>query len=296
MLVEEAWRVAIRSRHYLTAQCLEAPCNSAWMLLYKSDSDINFLNATSLTRPAFQQLLRRLARFYYIPKSTSRGRPPKLRYHPQALDLVMSFYVGSMKQSSLCALFGVPPSTLSRTLRSVEESLTKARDGHHFLRGGWCIIWSRHNCPGSWNDPNTSLGFRMKLLDPKYYPDTKMNVVSDSAFPCLTAMAGRILTPLKNGDIDRILPSLRSSARTLHNAITSVHQAAEWGMRSVQKVYSRLSLPLPYDPPQLRGLCLNNLFRTANFRVRTVAISQIRTTSAGEMEVPAQLSKNALLL
>ncbi|KAE9161284.1 hypothetical protein PF004_g30879 [Phytophthora fragariae] len=44
----------MRSRYYLTAQCLEAPCNSAWMLLYKFGSDINFINATSLTRPAFQ--------------------------------------------------------------------------------------------------------------------------------------------------------------------------------------------------------------------------------------------------
>ncbi|KAE9025087.1 hypothetical protein PR002_g11278 [Phytophthora rubi] len=50
MLVEEAWRVAIRSRHYLTAQYLEAPCNSAWMLQYKSGSNVNFLNTTSLTR------------------------------------------------------------------------------------------------------------------------------------------------------------------------------------------------------------------------------------------------------
>ncbi|KAE9327043.1 hypothetical protein PR003_g16104 [Phytophthora rubi] len=138
MLVEEAWRVAIRSRHYLTAQYLEAPCNSAWMLQYKS------------------------------------------------------------------------------------------ADG--------CIIWSRHNCPGSWNDSDTSLGFRMKILDPKYCPSTKMNVVSDSAFPCSTAMGERILTPLKDEDIDRILPSLRSSARSLHNAITSVRQAVEWGMGSVQKV------------------------------------------------------------
>ncbi|KAE8970344.1 hypothetical protein PR003_g27914 [Phytophthora rubi] len=54
LLLEEAWRVAMRSRYYLTAQCLEAPCNSAWMLLYKFGSDINFINATSLTRPAFQ--------------------------------------------------------------------------------------------------------------------------------------------------------------------------------------------------------------------------------------------------
>ncbi|KAE8911794.1 hypothetical protein PF005_g5597 [Phytophthora fragariae] len=29
LLPEAAWRVAIRSRHYLTAQCLEASCNSA---------------------------------------------------------------------------------------------------------------------------------------------------------------------------------------------------------------------------------------------------------------------------
>lgn len=110
-----------------------------------------------------------------------------------------------------------------------------------------------------------------------------MNVVSDSAFPCSTELTGRILTPLKDGDIERILPSLRSSARTLHNAITSVRQAAEWGMGGMQKVYSRLNLPLPYDP-ELRGLRINNIFRLCNYRVRTVGISQIYTTFAGEME------------
>jgi hypothetical protein len=43
-----------------------------------------------------------------------------------------------------------------------------------------CIIWSRHNCPGSWNDSDTSLGFRLK---PNVCPDEQTNVVSDSAFP-----------------------------------------------------------------------------------------------------------------
>ncbi|KAG3175511.1 hypothetical protein PC128_g17703 [Phytophthora cactorum] len=111
-----------------------------------------------------------------------------------------------------------------------------------------CIIWSKLKCRGSRNGSNTSLGFRNKLLHPSYCPDQLMNVVSDSAFPCSTAMTGRILTPLKGGHIERILPSLRSYARTLHNAITSVRQAAEWGMRSVQKVYSRLNLPLSRNP------------------------------------------------
>ncbi|RAW33304.1 hypothetical protein PC110_g10354, partial [Phytophthora cactorum] len=83
-----------------------------------------------------------------------------------------------------------------------------------------CIIWARHNYPGSWNDSDTSLGFRNNLLDPTYCPDARMNVVSDSVFPCSTEMTGRILTPRKDGDLERILPSLRSSARTLHNVIT----------------------------------------------------------------------------
>ncbi|ETO58387.1 hypothetical protein F444_23237 [Phytophthora nicotianae P1976] len=146
-----------------------------------------------------------------------------------------------------------------------------------------CIVWSKHNCPGSWNDSDTSMEFRSKILDPVMCPDPRMNVVSDSAFSCSTTMAGRILTPLKDGDLDRIEPSLRSSARTLHNAITSVRQAAEWGMGSIQKVYCCLNLPLPYDP-ELRGMRLDNLFRLVNYRVRTVGISQIRTTFAGVLE------------
>ncbi|ETN16130.1 hypothetical protein PPTG_06346 [Phytophthora nicotianae INRA-310] len=259
-----------------------------------------------------------------------------------------------MELGTLCMLFGVPPSTLARTLKREEEALSKAlinfrptrilwpsptrqvelakliqereplleytfgfTDGKNFkvqqpsnadlqnaMYNGWlhsvfvtgticfaadgCIIWCKHNCPGSWNDSDTSLGFRNRLLDPKYCPDPRKNVVSDSAFPCSTEMTGRILTPLKDGDLERLTPSVRSSARTLYNAITSVRQAAEWGMGSVQKVYSRLNLPLPYDP-ELRGLRLNNLFRMANYRVRTVGISQIRTTFSGEMEVPTHL-------
>jgi hypothetical protein len=82
------------------------------------------------------------------------------------------------------------------------------------------------------------------------------------------------------------MPSLRSSARTRHSAITSVREAAEWGMGRMQKVYSRLNLPLPYDP-ELRGLRLNNIFHLANFRVRSVGISQIRTTFNGAMDFEA---------
>lgn len=50
VLMADAWRIAMRSRHYLTTKCLDAPSESAWMILYKYGNNVNFLNATSLTR------------------------------------------------------------------------------------------------------------------------------------------------------------------------------------------------------------------------------------------------------
>jgi hypothetical protein len=50
LLLVEAWRVAIPSRQYGTVECLDPPNISAWITLYTSGSDVNFLNVTSLTR------------------------------------------------------------------------------------------------------------------------------------------------------------------------------------------------------------------------------------------------------
>ncbi|KAG1690831.1 hypothetical protein DVH05_027433 [Phytophthora capsici] len=49
-LFNDAWKTAMRSQHYITAQCLENSINSAWIQLYKYGHDLNFLNTTSLTR------------------------------------------------------------------------------------------------------------------------------------------------------------------------------------------------------------------------------------------------------
>ncbi|EGZ28678.1 hypothetical protein PHYSODRAFT_476154 [Phytophthora sojae] len=137
LLLEQEWRVAMRSRQYLTTQCLDAPCAPAWMTLYEYGTDINFLNATSLTRSAFDQLLCRFCCFYYMRPLSSRGCPPKLCYLHQVMGLVLTFYVGSMDQSSLCITFGVPPSTLSRTLRKAEEALARALNGYAPARISW---------------------------------------------------------------------------------------------------------------------------------------------------------------
>ncbi|ETI30579.1 hypothetical protein, variant 1 [Phytophthora nicotianae P1569] len=152
-----------------------------------------------------------------------------------------------------------------------------------FVTGTLCfsadglIVWAKHNCPGSWNDGDMSLEFRRRLMDRELNPDRRFGVVADSAFPCADEMTGRILTPLKEGDLNRLVPSVREVAKSLSAAITSIRQAAECGVGSIEKVYHRLLLPLPYNQ-DLRRRRLDNLFRLANYRVRTVGISEIRTT------------------
>jgi hypothetical protein len=151
-----------------------------------------------------------------------------------------------------------------------------------FVTGTLCfsadglIVWTKHNCPGSWNAGDTSLDFRRRLADPRLNPDLRYGVVADSAFPCGEDMTGRIMTPLKEGDLGRLVPSVRPAAKALSNAITSIRQSAEWSMGSVEKALHRLLMPLPFEKNK-RQQRLENLFRLSNYRVRTVGISEIHT-------------------
>lgn len=138
-----------------------------------------------------------------------------------------------------------------------------------------CLVWGKHNFPGSWNDSSTSFDFQMKLIDPRLtWAGGK--VASDSAFPVSGLLEKKIITPLKDGDLERIPAEARAGAIRMNSAITSVRQAAEWGMGAVEKVWRILLLPLPFSPEQ-RRMRLKILYRLYNLRVRTTGISQIRT-------------------
>ncbi|KAG9408593.1 hypothetical protein AC1031_020449 [Aphanomyces cochlioides] len=108
----------------------------------------------------------------------------------------------------------------------------------------------------------TALGFKNErkgasceelLSDPQRVADG-MKLAADSAFTASGRCIGKIV---------------------MSDSITSLRQAAEWGMGSVSKVYRQLLLPLPYDP-DIRALRLSNMFRLYNLRVRRTAISQIK--------------------
>ncbi|RHY77236.1 hypothetical protein DYB34_011527 [Aphanomyces astaci] len=98
------------------------------------------------------------------------------------------------------------------------------------------IVWCRHNYAGSWNDGDTSYSLQMKLLDGKRTA-AGHGVVADSAFPVRDDLRGKIRTLLKDGDLDRASPSCHIGLVMMSNAITSLRQAAEWGMGAVEKVY-----------------------------------------------------------
>ena len=139
-----------------------------------------------------------------------------------------------------------------------------------------CIIWGKHNCPGSWNDSETSRHFQEKLIDPRKTLE-EYGVISDSAFPVSGYMYNKIVTPLKEGDLAQAVRQGASEAwlQMVHNALTSIRQSAEWGMGAVEKPFRRLLLPLPFDP-YVQSLRLGNIHRLYNFRVRNTNISQIR--------------------
>ena len=137
------------------------------------------------------------------------------------------------------------------------------------------IVWAKLNFFGSWNDSDISRQFREKLSDDeKNVPGH--GVLSDSAFPVAGDMFGRIMTPLKYGDLERSNRFARPALVRLSASITSMRQAAEWGMASVCKVYRILYKRLSHDKER-RGRLLTILHKLHNYRVRTTRISQIKT-------------------
>ncbi|KAJ3377854.1 hypothetical protein HDU80_003115 [Chytriomyces hyalinus] len=91
-----------------------------------------------------------------------------------------------------------------------------------------------------------SHAFREKLLDERKTL-REYGVTADSAFPSNARMFNKIVTPLKVGDLERAPISTHTALIRMSAAITSIRQAAEWGMGAVEKVYKRLQLKLPYN-------------------------------------------------
>jgi hypothetical protein len=83
------------------------------------------------------------------------------------------------------------------------------------------IISCNNGDEWSWNDGETSRRFQEKLLrDDINLPDH--GVLSDSAFPVNGKLFKRIMTPLKDNDLERAHPAARPALIALGNAIVSL--------------------------------------------------------------------------
>ena len=139
-----------------------------------------------------------------------------------------------------------------------------------------CLIWAKHNVFGSWNDGEVAGKLVDKLCDESItLPD--YGLVSDTAFPSTKRVFQKIVTPLKEGDLDKVEPMFQHIALQISNSITSLRQTCEWGMGSIEKPFRRLLEPLPYNP-HVRHKRLANIFRLWNVRVRTTGITQVANT------------------
>jgi hypothetical protein len=244
------------------SQAIPTPETSAWDVLWKQGDDESFIALTSLTRRSFNSLLRCFSRhFSYKSGPGKRGRPPKLIEKHRVLD-------------------GKNLDVQTPTAAELQNAMFNGWLHAVFVTGCICvkvdgtIAWYKHNVVGSWNDGEISRPFQDKLQRedinlPGY------GVVADTAFPVRDGLFQRIISPLKENEIDKFPREVRRSAQQLSSSITSLRQACEWGMGAVTKVYRQLLKSLPYHQIR-RGRRIDNIFRLYNYRVRTTGISQIK--------------------
>ena len=118
-------RMYMRDRHFLRSTALlPTVMRSPWYTLYAKGRDSDLIATISLTRASFDLLLSKFKLFYKFKSGPSKsGRPPRVRDHHCVLSLLLHSYCSPADRKTWCELFGIAPSTLSRTLIRAEIAL-----------------------------------------------------------------------------------------------------------------------------------------------------------------------------
>jgi len=120
-------RMQIRTRNYVTLDCLRAPHDSDWIYLYNNGTNANFISVISLDRAAFNNLVIKFSNFYQVKSGPGKiGRPRRLLHKSQALGCILAFYSDKMGYKTLCQMFGIPMASLSRVIKQAEDALLLA--------------------------------------------------------------------------------------------------------------------------------------------------------------------------
>jgi len=94
------------------------------------------------------------------------------------------------------------------------------------------MYWALVERPSSYwwvIDGDMSREIQERLLDPYFVADNH-GIISDTAFPVGKDLVGRIMSPLKEEELERAHPQARAALLRRSQAITSLRQACEWRM------------------------------------------------------------------
>lgn len=138
------------------------------------------------------------------------------------------------------------------------------------------VIYAAINYFGSWHDAKVCRHLYQDILS----KETNYAIIADSAFPKNKHFKHCVLKPIKKFSMD---PVKREEQKALSFAITSLRQAAEWGMRSIQATFARLKLRLTSDKVQRYNIILSCLL-LHNYRTQLMGINQISEVFSKEYQ------------
>jgi hypothetical protein len=141
------------------------------------------------------------------------------------------------------------------------------------------IILASINFPGSWHDGGITLEI-IPFLKEKL-KGRKLCV--DQGFPRSGDAFDILVGPYSKKAARKLSPILRPMLLQLAAVYTSLRQASEWGMRSLQGTFPRLKCRLPSDSHK-RYMILMSVLLLHNFRTTLVGLNQIATVFNPEYE------------
>ena len=121
-------RMYLRDRHFLRASSLFLSVKEApWYIMYRNGSDSELISVISLTRNSFEYLLSKFKMFFKFKSGPNKkGRPPRIKDHHCVLSLLLHSYCSPAEKKTWSEMFGITPSTLSRTIIKAENALLLA--------------------------------------------------------------------------------------------------------------------------------------------------------------------------
>jgi hypothetical protein len=159
----------------------------------------------------------------------------------------------------------------------VNNIIAYGPDGKVFL----CAI----NFPGSWHDGSITANILPYIRN--NIGNYKMCV--DQGFPRSGDAHLILVGPISKRQAKKLAPNLRPYLLRISNIYTSLRQASEWGMRSLQGTFPRCKKRLPGNAEK-RKKVIQSIVLIHNFRTELVGLNQIATVFDPEYERYINLS------